>query len=44
MTMGVTINLVVGFAMVSVGLTAWALVSQQAFQGLAHALEKLFAL
>jgi len=44
MTMGVTINLVVGFAMVMVGLTAWALVSQQSFQGLNHALEKLFAL
>jgi hypothetical protein len=30
--------------MVSLGLTAWALVSQQSFQELAHVLEKLFAL
>jgi flagellar biosynthetic protein FliR len=44
MTMGVSINLVVGFAMVMVGLTAWAMVSERAFQGLTHALEKLFAL
>jgi flagellar biosynthetic protein FliR len=44
MTMGISINLVVGFAMVSLGLTAWALVSQQSFQELAHVLEKLFAL
>ena len=41
MTIGIAINLVVGFAMVLVGLTGWAMVSQESFQGLFHALGQL---
>jgi flagellar biosynthetic protein FliR len=44
MTLGVTINLIVGFTMVAVGLTGWALVSHQSFHNLSHALKTIFAL
>jgi len=34
MSLGITLNLMVGFIMVGVGLTGWALVSQRSFEGL----------
>jgi flagellar biosynthetic protein FliR len=44
MTLGVSINIVIGFFMVMMGLTGWAMVSTQALQGLNQAIEKLFGL
>jgi flagellar biosynthesis protein FliR len=44
MTMGISINLIVGFVMVGSGLAGWALVSQQSFQNLFSALGRIFNL
>lgn len=42
MTLGINMNLLIGFAMIVVGLSGWALVAQQSFQGVFGVFHKLF--